>query len=193
MRKWKIAALLSLSALLLTVAGTVVYTRLHAAHSLDYPAVVTEMKRLNELVTVRYSIQRVVGLREQKVPLGEESILLMVQGEVSAGVDLDKLSPADVRRSGQKVIIYLPAPKILNASLDEKKTKIWDRHVTWWTPWVPYDPELEHKARLQALEDVRGAAMNMGILDEAERNAETAIRGLLNTFGFSTEFRRPSV
>jgi hypothetical protein len=59
--------------------------------------------------------------------------------------------------------------------------------------WVPYDPDLEHKARLQGLEDVRKAALQMGILDQAQKNAELAIRDLLGTFGIEVKFRKPSL
>ena len=65
--------------------------------------------------------------------------------------------------------LRLPPAKLFHVFLDEKQTKVWDRHITWWTPWVPFDPDLEHKARLTAQEDVRAAALKMGILDEAHR------------------------
>ena len=45
------------------------------------------------------------------------------------------------------------------------------------------DADLEHKARMQALEDIRAAALEMGILNEARRNAETDIREILRAFG----------
>ena len=56
-----------------------------------------EIQRLNELVSVKYTIQRVVGLEEQKVPLGSEKLLLIVQAEVLAGIDLSTLKPGDVK------------------------------------------------------------------------------------------------
>ena len=146
----------------------------------DSPAVVTQIQRLNQLVTVRYSIQRVVGVKEPKEPLGEESLLLMVQGEVQAGVDLADFDSANVHFSGpHSVAILLPPSRIVNVFLDEKYTKVWDRRVTWWTPWVGYDPDLEHKARQQALEDVKSAALNMGILQQAQQNAELTVHDFL--------------
>jgi len=67
--------------------------------------------------------------------------------------------------------------------LDEKQTRVWDRQITWWTPWVPFNPDLERQARLAALDSVRQTAVEMGILDEARHNAETSIRNLLKTLG----------
>ncbi len=137
---------------------------------------------------MRFSIQRVVGLTEPKVPLGEESILLIVQGDVQAGVDLADLRADDVAVSGTHASVRLPPPKVLTSYLDESQTKVWDRHVTWWTPWVPYSPDLEHRARLQALDEIRKAAINMGILDRAEHNAENAIRQFLAAFRVNVKF-----
>lgn len=84
------------------------------------------------------------------------------------------------------VLIRLAAPHIQQVYLDEKYTKVWDRSVTWWTPWVTPDADLEHKARIQALDDVKAAALDMGILAEAQRNAEEDIRNILRAFGTET-------
>ena len=48
---------------------------------------------------------------------------------------------------------------------------MWDRKVTWFTPWIPYNPELETRARQQALQSIQDTAAGTG-LSEAERNAE---------------------
>ncbi|MFL6448537.1 MAG: DUF4230 domain-containing protein [Bryobacteraceae bacterium] len=191
MTKGKIGVLLVVLSLLVVVSVLVLRAGFHflsRPQSLSTPAVVTQIKQLNQIATVRFSIQRVVGLTEPKIPLGEESILLIVQGDVQAGVDLADLRPEDVVLSGTQALVRLPAPKVLTSYLDESQTKIWDRHVTWWTPWVPYSPDLEHRARQQALEEIRKAALNMGILDRAGQNAESAIRQLLAAFRVDVRF-----
>jgi Protein of unknown function (DUF4230) len=147
---------------------------------LTAPAVLTQVKKLNQLVTVKYSVQRVIGLKEAREPLGEESILLMVEGQVLAGVDLNDLKDSDCTISGKRSItLRLPPARIVDVSLNERNTKVWDRHVTWWTPWVAPDPELEHRARLSAIDDVRSAALSMGILNDAQKNAQNSIEELL--------------
>jgi len=155
-----------------------------ARRRFDSLAVVREVRQLDELVTVRYSIEKVVGMKEQKSPVGVESILLLVRGKVLAGVDLAELRPSDVIVSNADLVrIRLPMPNIQETYLDEKYTKVWDRNITWWTPWVTPDVDLEHKARMQALEDIKTAALEMGILGEAQRNAELDIRNILEAFG----------
>jgi hypothetical protein len=195
--RWKIAAVVSTCALLALLASLFVSGVVRNAfglRSLDSPSVITQIKQLKELVTVKFSIQRVVGLREPKVPFGEESILLMVQGEVLAGVDLDRLSARDIEYTAEgAATITLPPARLLHLFLDEKQTKVWDRQITWWTPWAPYDPDLEHKARLQAMDDMQHAALSMGILDQAQRNAQMVIRDLLAAFHVQAKFRTQSL
>ncbi len=187
--KWKVAT--AVLAALTFLCATIAFFSLHQSElkRFDAPALVTQVRGLNQLTTVRYTIQRVVGLKELKDPVGEESLLLMVQGEVLAGVDLADLTQSDIKYlSHDTVRIQLPAPKILEAFIDEKNTSVWDRHITWWTPWVPYNPELEHKARLTAIEEIRKAALSGGILGQSRGNAEVAIKGLLTSLGLRVTF-----
>jgi Protein of unknown function (DUF4230) len=191
--KWKTIAIVSTCAFFALLLGVLIRVHLRTVfglRSLDSPALITQVKSLKQLVTVRYTIQRVVGLREPKVPFGEESILVMVQGEALAGVDLEGIRSRDVSYTGPRaVVITLPTAKLFNVFLDEKQTRVWDRQVTWWTPWVAPDPDLEHNARLQGIDEVRNAALAMGMLDQAQKNAETAIRDLLAAFGMQASFK----
>ena len=148
------------------------------------PALVHEIQKLNELVTVKYSVQKVVGLEEQKLPFGTEKLLLIVQAKVLGGIDLQQMREGDVIPQPQGgFVVRLPRPAILHVIIDEKETKVWDRQVTWWTPWVPYNNDLERKARLTAIEEVKQSAMQMGVLEDAQRQAEAVIRNLLEAFG----------
>ena len=89
--RWRLIAILAISAL----AGVLVYENRPAHFSFrriaDPAAILREVTPLQELVTVRYSIQKVAGLTEDKVPLGSESILLIVQAQALGGVDLREL------------------------------------------------------------------------------------------------------
>ncbi len=182
--------------LLLMGAAALVWLRSGGPWKRDFDAggVLREVTMLKELVTVRYSIQKVAALTEPKQLFGSESILLIVQAKVLGGVDLVEISESDVRvKDRQTVMIRLPQARILHVYLDENQTKVWDRQKTWWTPWVPYDKDLEQKARVAALDSVKQEALDMGILKDARVSAETLIRGLLHPLGFETvEFPRPA-
>jgi hypothetical protein len=152
--------------------------------SLDAPAMLLQIQRMSELTTVKYSVQKVIGLEEAKFPVGTERILLVVQASVRAGIDLSQLKLEHVRILGEdRVLVQLPEPRVLQVAIDEKQTKVWDREVTWWTPWVPYNLDLERQARLAALKSVEETALEMGALEQARTNARQLIRGLLEQMG----------
>jgi len=155
-----------------------------ALRAADPPAVVYEIRQLSELVSVRYLVQKVVGLEEQKSPVGSEKILLIVQARVLGGIDFNQLQPGDVQhRSNGQWLVKLPPARILHVNIDAKETKVWDRRITWWTPWVAPNPDLERQARLKATQEIESGAREMGILNDARHNAESTIRALLGSFG----------
>jgi hypothetical protein len=151
--------------------------------TLSPPGVLREIQQLNSLVSVKYVLQRAVGLEEKKVPFGSERILLFVQADVLAGVELDKLAAYQVTGGGGRFTIMLPPPAILHVVIDDTQTRVWDRAITWWTPWVPANPDLERQARLTAKEAIEKAAIEGGILAKAKENAQASIRGLLMGLG----------
>jgi hypothetical protein len=189
----KLLAFISTAIVLFLVIGMAAYFRYYAPvgsfihRDLDPAAVVHQVQQLNDLVTVRYVVQKVVGLTEEHQPVGEESILLMVQGKVLAGVDLGQINQYDVESiHGHEASLRLPPPHVIDTYIDERNTKVWDRKITWWTPWVAPDQDLEHKARLLAIDDIRGAALEGGILNDARRNAQETIRKFLAALGVTT-------
>lgn len=176
--------------LIIALAATALYFKYVPDRSeirtlLDVPALVRQIQRLSQLVTVQYNIQKVIGLEEQKVPFGTEKVLMLIQGRVLGGVDLAELTPDHVRLAGHTVQIQLPPPRILHVYLDDKETRVWDRSISWWAVWVSPNPDLEQSARRAALLDVRLAAEKMGILSNAQANAETVLREFLLSLGHS--------
>ena len=189
---WKQIKFYTVLALILAPTGAALYLyyfgrpRAEVRRLLDPPALVQQIQQLNELVSVRYGVQKIIGLEEEKVPFGSESLVMMVRAEVLGGVDLAQLPPAAVTVAADKTVtIKLPPPRILHAAIDEKQTKVSHREKTWWTPWVPYSAELDQKARLLALESAQAAALEMGLLREAQQNAERAITSFLLAVGIA--------
>jgi hypothetical protein len=175
----------------LAIAAVFLARRAKRDH-LDPPAIVAQVQRLNELATVKYTVQRIVDLEQKASPVGGERILLIVQAHVRAGVDLAALRPEDVTTEDGRVTLRLPPAKLLEAAVDDSATRVWDRQKTWWTPWVPFSKDLEQRARLQGLDGARQAALDMGILRQAERNAEESIRTLLGLAGVREVAIRPA-
>lgn len=190
---WRSIAVAAVIALVLVLIWVSRPWQREFARIADPPGILREVRLIRELGTVRYSIQKVTGLTENKVPLGSESILLIVQARVYAGIDLQDLKDSDIQLHGNRQVdIKLPKSQILHVDFDEKNTRVWDRTKTWWTPWVPYDVDLEKKARIVALDAVKQEAIDMGILLEAQLHAQAAIRALLRPLGFERVTFRPT-
>jgi len=151
------------------------------------PVVVEGIQRLDQLATVRFNESVVItkksggeGIRQL---LTGEKLILVAEGDVEAGIDLSTLDRNDVRVSDKSVSIDLPEPQILSASLNEKETRVYDRDMGLMPRITPSD-DLAEEARDEAQDRLREAALEDGILDYAERNAEDSIRAFVTTLGF---------
>jgi hypothetical protein len=150
------------------------------------PVVVEGVRELDQLATVRWTesvpVTRQSGGDVLERLFSGEEVLVIATGEVEAGVDLAEIGRDDVRVEGETVTMRLPEPEILSASLDEEKTRVYDRDLSPLN--VRPDDDLVEEARLRALEKVEETARENGILKTAEQNAESSIRAFVTTLGF---------
>jgi hypothetical protein len=155
-------------------------------HEVDTATVVQQVQTLSDLVTVKYVLEKVVILEDAKW-YGENRVLLLAHGIVKAGIDLKKISAADVAISDKKISMKLPPPQITDAYLDDKNSQVID-HSTGLLR--AFDKDLEQTARANAVLDISRAARNDGILDEADKRAKLELELFLRQSGFEqVEFR----
>lgn len=151
--------------------------------------VVLAVRHLARLETVEYHMERVVAEHDQQSRLfgilkAADSILLIAVGDVTAGVDLAALQEQDVQidPSAGTAVLTLPAPEVFSARLDNARTRVYSRETDLLAqPGV----EIESRARRNAEAEIRRAALEAGLLDQARRNAATTLSALLNSFGYS--------
>jgi hypothetical protein len=150
------------------------------------PVVVEGIQELDQLATVRWTesvpVTRETGGDILERLFSGEKVIVIATGKVEAGVDLGDIEKDDVAVDGDSVTIDLPEPEILSASLDEGRTRVYDRDFS---PLNMHpDDQLVEEARLQAVEKIKGAARENEILDTAENNAEDSVRAFVTTLGF---------
>jgi hypothetical protein len=149
------------------------------------PTVVDRIQRLQRIETVVYTMDKLVtGAKENPIfPdfLAGDRLLLMVHGEVVAGIDFSNLEPGDVRVNGKEVHLRLPAPQVFSTRLDSARTRVYSRQTGL---LVPTDPNLETQVRQEAERQLQEAAMADGILRNAQVNAGATITSLLQGLGF---------
>jgi Protein of unknown function (DUF4230) len=150
------------------------------------PVVVEGIEELDQLATVRWTesvpVTRETGGDILDRLFSGEKVIVIATGKVEAGVDLGDINKDDVSANGESVTIELPEPEILSASLDEERTRVYDRDFSPLN--VRPDDDLVERARLRAVEKIEDAARENKILETAERNAEDSIRAFVITLGF---------
>ncbi|PMP75742.1 MAG: hypothetical protein C0184_13620 [Chloroflexus aggregans] len=147
-------------------------------------AVVQRIQQLSRLETSKYTIERVIDIRQgSNIPiigdwLAGDAILLIAHGTVVVGVDLSQLTTDDVTVSpdGQRITVRLPPVQVLSATLDNSKTRVYSRERGL---FAPENPNLETLARQTAEQQILQAACEDGIMEQGTRNAEIAIRQFL--------------
>jgi hypothetical protein len=149
------------------------------------PTVVDRIQRLQRLETVVYAMDKLVtGAKENPIfPdfLAGDRLLMMVHGEVVAGIDFSNLKPGDVRVEGKQIRLHLPASQVFRTRLDSAKTRVYSRQTGL---LVPTDPNLETQVRQEAERELQDAALTDGILQTAQQNAASTISSLLQGLGF---------
>jgi hypothetical protein len=149
------------------------------------PTVVDRIQRLQRLETVVYTMDKLVtGAKENPIfPdfLAGDRLLMMVHGDVVAGIDFSNLKPGDVRVDDKQVRLRLPASQVFSTRLDSAKTRVYSRQTGL---LVPTDPNLETQVRQEAERQLQAAALADGILQTAQQNAASTITSLLQGLGF---------
>jgi hypothetical protein len=166
--------------------GTQVAKVLHPTPTVlpDPVTIVHEMRSLARLETIQYTVEKVVTaeLRQEflKILFGDR-LLLVAHGVVIAGVDLAQVGPEDLWVENDVLYVRLPAAEIFIASIDNEKSYIYDRQVGFLTKG---DVDLETAARRVAEEEIEKAAVEDGILELAQQNAENFLSRMLLQLGF---------
>jgi hypothetical protein len=149
------------------------------------PTVVQHVQQLQRLETVVYSMEKIVSGSQESpyLPrlLAGDRILLIVYGEVTAGIDLGHLDAEAVQIDGPTVEIAMPASDIFSTRIDNTRTRVYSRETGLFTS---PDPNLESEVRREAERQVRQAALDGGILAAASSNARTTLTTFLKGLGF---------
>lgn len=152
----------------------------------DPVTIVHELRPLARLETMQYSVEKVITAETGQGPFGflfGDRLLLVAHGTVIAGVDLDKLGrdDIDVGENGT-VTIALPQAEVFITALDNERSYVFERDIGLLRR---ADIELESAARLAAEQEMLKAAIEDGILEQAQTNAENYLYRLLRSLDFS--------
>jgi hypothetical protein len=145
---------------------------------------INEVRALARLETIQYSIEKVItgetGGGTFQALFGDK-ILFVGHGTVIAGIDMEKLQPEHMRFENGVLTVRLPPAEIFIATLDNEKSYVYDRETG---ILAKPDVNLETLVRQRAEEEIRGAALEDGILEQAQLNAEAYLFKFFAALGY---------
>jgi len=151
----------------------------------DPVTIIHEVRSLARLETIQYSVEKVITAesgQNQFAFLFGDRLLFIAHGYVIAGVDLGKLTSADLTLKGTVLYVRLPQPEVFVATLDNEKSYVYDRETGLLTKG---NVNLETEARKAAESEIYKAALDDGILEQARVNAENYLARLFRTLGYN--------
>jgi hypothetical protein len=147
--------------------GILIYKDITDRSKSEHRLSVEKIERLGKLELVRISVKDVLEQTKKRLPyLPNAKALLIVVGEVSAGIDLEKVKKEDFLDSETQVTIKLPKPEILMSKINHEKSKIYD--VTWGLWWKDQLVDEAYKDAEKAIIDV---AEGSGYEETCKKNA----------------------
>jgi uncharacterized protein DUF4230 len=154
--------------------------------NVDQPTVVRQIQQLQKLETVSYTMDKIIGGARDNpyLPkfLAGDRILLVVHGEVVAGVNLTNIKSSDVSVQGHNISLRLPPAEVFSTRIDNAKSRVYSRDTGLFSS---PDPNLESEVREEAERQLQQSALVDGILKSADQNARNTVTGMLTGLGFT--------
>lgn len=146
----------------------------------EHRLVLQRIEDIGNLELVRYNFNDVVEesvirkLFDIDNLAPDSKVLVIVNGEAAACVNLKEVTKNDIKTEGNDIIITLPPPVICYTKINHDRSKIYDANFT----ARIFNPELIDKAYKQGEIKIKDEAIKLGILEQAKKNA----RKLLGPF-----------
>jgi hypothetical protein len=150
----------------------------------DPITIIHQVRALARLETIQYTLEKVITAETRQGTFGflfGDRLLFVAHGEVIAGVDLAKLDPNDLRLENGVLYVRLPEPEMFVVRLDNERSYVYDRNIG---ALSRGEVDLETAARRAAEEEIGRAALEAGILDQAQQNAENFLYRLFIGLGY---------
>ena len=145
---------------------------------------INEVRALARLETIQYSIEKVVTGETGQGTFGflfGDKMLFVAHGTVIAGIDMSKLNPEDMRFENGVLTVKLPPAEVFIATLDNEKSYVYNRD----TGLIAQpDMNLETMVRQTAEQEILKAAIEDGILEQAQLNAEAYLFKFFAALGY---------
>jgi hypothetical protein len=139
---------------------------------------VEKITSMGKLELVKYSMKDVLEKKQIHAILPDERVLFVAVGEVTACIDLSKVSRKDIIQDAvqKTVTVMLPQPEICYAKLDHQRSKVYDVSGVLLPSTTQAMVEDIYKLAEKRLLD---NARQMDITGKARQNAQVIFKPLL--------------
>lgn len=173
----KLRAIIVVIAVVALIAVGYLAARLQMKNSepkISATSIEEQLVMCSELATARLDYRGLVKYSDGDIPLiNQKSFSMVYDASIKAGIQLDE---AEVTVSGKEIRVALPAPEILDITVDSDSLEFYDEQFALFN-WTK--KEDTQTAIGYAKENAREKAELSSILDEAKSQAETVIRAML--------------
>lgn len=145
---------------------------------------ISMLQEIEELGTVEYTVTKVVKADDNKTwfKLGERKILITCEAIVKAGINLKELNHNNISRSGKKITIQLPPPKILSVNIPPEKINVAFEKVNMLRD--QFTGKERNALMVQAELQIKNSSVQLGIIEQAKINTQLLLSRLLLQLGF---------
>jgi len=141
------------------VAGIFIYKGITDKSKSEHQLSVEKIESMGKLELVKINIKDVLEqTKERPLFLPNAKTVLIVAGEVFAGIDMEKVKKEDIAEFNSKITVTLPSPEIFMSKVNHEKSKVYN--IEW------------------------GGFSSAELVDEAYKNAELAIIENAKTTGY---------
>lgn len=145
---------------------------------------ILEVKKTGMLVTAEYTLGKIVKASDDKTwyKVGNRKILMSLEAELKAGIDLQDISEKNFRESEHTLFVTLPHARIFSLSIPPEKIKLEYQEVDLLRD--PFSAAEREKLLAQAEQQIRKLADSLKILNTAEENAALYFENLMQQSGY---------
>jgi hypothetical protein len=145
---------------------------------------VKSMDGMAQLGTVEYTITKIVKVDDKAFyKIGDRKILFSCRAYMKAGIDLTDFTAEDVKldKKSNSIHIQLPQPKVLSFNMPLDEAKLEYESVS--TLRSDFTTEDRMNFLKQGEENILADVENLGILQDAEKNATLFFESLFASLG----------
>lgn len=144
-----------------------------------------ELSQAGELSTTEYTISKIVKANDcEWYTVGDRKILFNCKAHLEAGIDMRDYDATRtvIDEEAKSITIVLPKAKLLSMNMPYNETRIAYEKVG--AIRASFSAKDRNDLLRQGEKDIRAGLEGYGILEDAERNAQTFFTAMLSQMGF---------